>query len=181
MTRPAVVAARASGVVLLLVTGLAGCGLLGDDETAGSDAEAALEAQRTEVRDAAAEVGRSLVDTLPGEVLESRGDWEGCESAFMDEFRNFRYLATVRISGGADQPARALADLVADAGFETDRVEPDGLTASTSELALSLRPVPAGGASGDWLLQVTGAECVDVPEGERDDWLMREEPSPSVL
>ena len=160
---------------------LSGCGLAGGDDGAAADAETALEAQRTEVREAAGEVARALVDRLEGDVLDSHGDWEGCESAFMDEFRNFRYLATVRISGGADEPARALADLVGEAGFEPGEVGPDGVSASTADLVLRLRPVPAGGSSGDWLLQVTGAECVDVPEGEREAWLRREEPSPSVL
>lgn len=159
---------------------LSGCGAAGGDD-ASADAETVLEGQRAEVREAAGEVGRALVDRYSGDVLDSRGDWEGCDSAFMDEFRNFRYLATVRVSGGAGEPAHALADLVGDAGFEPDEVGPDGISASTADLVLSLRPVPAGGSSGDWLLQVTGAECVDVPEGEREDWLRREEPSPSVL
>ena len=159
---------------------LSGCGLVGGDD-GSADAETALEAQRAEVRAAASEVSRALVDRLAGDVLDSHGDWEGCDSAFMDEFRNFRYLATVRVSGGAGETAPVLADLVGEAGFEPDEVGPDGVSASTADLVLSLRPVPAGGSSGDWLLQVTGAECVDVPEGEREDWLRREEPSPSVL
>ncbi len=161
---------------------LSGCGVLsGGDDDAAADAEAALEAQRADVRDAAAEVGRALTDRVRGEVVDSRGDWEGCESAFMDEFRNFRYRATVRVSGGAGEPVRTLEDLLTDAGFDTDRVEPDGIAASTAGLELTLLTVPAGGASGDWLVEVAGAECVDVPEGERDDWLSRDEPSPSVL
>lgn len=160
---------------------LSGCGLVGGDDEASADAETALEGQRADVREAAGQVGRALVDRFAGHVLDSHGDWEGCESAFLDEFRNFRYLATVRIAGGADEPARALADLVGEAGFEPDDVGPDGLSASTAALVLSLRRVPGGGSSGDWLLQVTGAECVDVPEGEREEWLRREEPSPSVM
>lgn len=161
---------------------LSGCGLFGGgDDGAGADAEAALEAQRADVRDAAAEVGRTLTDRVRGDVVDSRGDWEGCESAFMDEFENFRYRATVRVSGGAGEPVRTLEDLLIDAGFETDRVEPDGIAASAPGLELNLLTVPAGGASGDWLVEVVGAECVDVPEGERDDWRSREEPSPSVL
>lgn len=159
---------------------LTGCGPGGGDAGA-ADAETALDAQRAEVRAAAGEVGRALVDRFAGDVLDSHGDWEGCDSAFMDEFRNFRYLATVRISGGGGEPAPVLAALVGEAGFEPDEVGPDGVSASSADLALSLRPVPAGGSSGDWLLQVTGADCVDVPEGEREDWLRREEPSPSVL
>ena len=157
-----------------------GCGAAGGDD-ASADAEKVLAGQRADVREAAGEIGRALVDRYSGDVLDSHGDWEGCDSAFMDEFRNFRYLATVRISGGAGEPARALVDLVGEAGFEPDEVGPDGISASTADLVLTLRPVPAGGSSGDWLLQVAGAECVDVPEDEREDWLRREEPSPSVL
>lgn len=174
MTRPAALAA-ATFV-------LSGCGLATGDDEAAVDAATVLEGQRAEVRHAAGEVGRALVDRLAGDLVGSRGDWEGCESAFMDEFRSFRYLATVRIAGGAGEPTtRALADLVGEAGFEPDEVGPDGVSASTAALVLSLRPVPAGGSSGDWLLQIAGAGCVDVPEGEREAWLRREEPSPSVL
>jgi hypothetical protein len=170
-----------TALAVVAVLGVSGCAIVGGDDAGSGEAEAALEAQRTDVRAAAAEVGRALTARVRGDVVDSRGDWEGCESAFMDELRNFRYRATVRVSGGAGEPVRALEALLTDAGFEVDRVEADGIAASTPEVALTLLTVPAGGASGDWLVEVTGAECVDVPEDDRDDWLRREEPSPSIL
>lgn len=142
-------------VVALLAS--AGCGA-GEQERA-ADAERELEAQRTAVRDAAAGLGRAVLARVDGWVVDSGGTYRGCGSAFMDEYATFRYVATVRITGGAGRDLGGLA---------REHVE-DGVE-------VSLRPVAGEGRSGDWLVSAAGSECVDVPEGQRDRWLGREDP-----
>lgn len=177
-----------AGLVLVAVV-LSGC-RTGDDDVAGGDgdATAALEGQRDEVRQAAADLVTGAVAALGGRPSHTTGGFEGCESTFNDEYATFRYRATGRVDVGAGSPAGrgvarpyldALAPVLTDAGF-TEPVageRPGGqtLTAERGDLTATFSELPG---QGDYVLLAVEGPCVEVPEGDRDDWQGRTDPSP---
>ena len=117
-----------SGLVAGLVTGMASCATTGDDETTGPDRAATLlDRQRTDVRAAARAMLQGAERRLGGTATHGTGGWRGCESAAVEEYRNFRYLAQGRVDVGPGAPERSLAALRAvleDAGFTAGEVGP---------------------------------------------------------
>jgi type II secretory pathway pseudopilin PulG len=171
-------------VTLVLVAGLSACGpSSGKDQVDADQVSRALEQQRSEVRQAARVLVLAAERSLPGTTRSSSSGYRGCESAFNEEFRNFHYLAQARIDTGPGSGASYLAKLrpvLEDAGFTVDapREEPNGFTtmaAAKGDLSASF--VHTGGAFVG--LDVSGP-CIDVPEGERDAWLHRDEPDPEI-
>ena len=73
-------------------------------------ATAALEAQRTEIRDLVATLAADAATALDGRVSTASGHWEGCDSVFPEGHRNFHYRASARIDAG---PAAARPFLAA--------------------------------------------------------------------
>ena len=183
-------------LVVLLLTGLGACATPGGvDDPAGrasAHAEPAatrLERQRSEVRAAARTMLRQAERRLRGRTALSTGAWRGCESAGIEEYRNFRYLGQARVDvragpvGTADPTFTTLRAVLEDAGFTAGEVRPDPGGGSSRSLVGTRRGLTAvfthaGGASVG--LDVYGA-CVDVPARDRDAWLRREEPTPDLL
>jgi hypothetical protein len=178
---------HAWAVVVVTVLALTGCGE-GDaeDHVDGDRATARLEQQRTDVRAAARDLLHDAARRLGGSTGTSTGAWRGCESAGIEEYRNFRYLAQARVDAGDDTPApylRRLSATLEDAGFEIGGtgVEPGAgpggrLVGTRGDLTAVFSE--SGGAFVG--LDVYGP-CVDVPQGERSAWLRREEPTPDLL
>ena len=171
-------------VTLALLLGLGACGSKGGEDRVDSDTGRMLEAQRTEVREATRTLLDGAEQTLSGTTRTGAGGFRGCESAFPDQFRNFRYLAQARID--ADGPAAGLAYLerlrpvLEAAGFTVEdlREEPNGFTTLAAVKGdLSAAFVHTGGPFVG--LDVSGP-CVDVPEDERNRWLRQEEPTPRI-
>jgi len=146
--------------VLLVAALLTGCG--GGDDVSDDHASAELEQQRDEVRGLASELSASL-----GETSEAWGRYEGCDSAFNDVYRTFRYLAQLRLAAAPGEP---LDPVLAAAGLTRDEAasEPDKLRATRDDLSVSFWSLPAGG-----LLVTVQGPCVDVPEGARAEWTKR--------
>ena len=183
-------------LVVLLLTGLGACATPGGvDDPAGrasAHAEPAatrLERQRSEVRAAARTMLRQAERRLSGRTALSTGAWRGCESAGLEEYRNFRYLGQARVDvragpvGTADPTLTTLRAVLEDAGFIAGAVRPDPGDGRIRSLVGTRRDLTAvfthaGGASVG--LDVYGA-CVDVPARDRDAWLRREEPTPDLL
>ena len=118
-------------LVVLLLTGLGACaGTDGHDPSvrAPGDPEPAaarLERQRGEVRAAARTMLRQAERRLSGRTTLSTGAWRGCESAAVEEYRNFRYLAQGRVDvvpGAPEQSLAALRAVLEDAGWAVDEV-----------------------------------------------------------
>ena len=171
--------------LLLVAVVLSGC-RDGDDDVAGGagDATAALEGQRDEVRQAAADLVTGAVAALDGRPSRTTGGFEGCESTFSDEYRTFRYRATGRVdAGAAGQAGRpyldALAPVLTDAGFAEpvagERPGGQTLTADRGDLTATFSELPG---QGDYVLLAVEGPCVEVPEDDRDDWQSRTDPSP---
>jgi hypothetical protein len=161
---------------------LAGCSSDsgGDGADVSSDASAALEQQRTDVR----ELTRSLVSgarsTVEASVRSADARWEGCRSAFNETYASFRYAAQVRLDAMADDLPAALAPVATEAGLApTESAESDRLRATRDGLEVSFWALPAG-SQGTLLLTVQGP-CVDVPTDERDAWRDRREEHPDPL
>jgi len=176
-------------VIRILLAGVVIAGLVacvspeGEDEVDPAEATQALERQRAEVREAARSLLVGAEKSLPGTTRNSTGGYRGCESAFSDEFRNFQYLAQARIdaphaSGSAY--LERLRPVLQDAGFTVEdvREESNGFTtlaAAKGDLSASF--VHTGGAFVG--LDVSG-QCIEVPEGQRDTWLRKQEPEPEI-
>ena len=151
---------RAALALVLALAATTACGEEGDD--VGEEGPVALERQRDAVRALATELSATL-----GESSDSWGRYEGCDSAFNDVYRNFRYLAQLRVDGdhaGSLDRVLAAADLARDDAAG----EPDKLRATRDDLQASFWSLPAGG-----LLVTVHGPCVDVPEDARDEWTSR--------
>lgn len=172
-----------AGLVALVVLGLAACGPE-EDDVDGTDATTRLEQQREDVRAATADLQRQAADLLSGTVTGSSGRWRGCESAWLEEYKNFRYEAHSRIDVSADA-RRPYLDLLGEAfdaaGFAAaepgERPGGQTLRATKGEVSATFSELPE---QGDYVLLAVAGPCIDVPEDERDDWLVREEPSPEI-
>lgn len=172
--------------VVLVTFGVAACGPEEDhvDSTDETNATTRLEQQREDVRGATADLQRYAAETLAGTVTGSSGQWRGCESGGLEEYRNFRYLADARIDVPADT-ARPYLELLGDAfeqaGFSAGeaRERPGGrtLVATRADVTASFSELPE---QGDHVLLSVAGPCIDVPEDERDDWLVRDEPTPEI-
>jgi hypothetical protein len=168
----------------VLLVGLGACGLPGgEDQVDANDASQALEQQRTDVREAARALLLGAEKELSGTTRNSGGRFRGCESAFVEEFRNFQYLAQARIDAGPGSGASYLEKLrpvLQDAGFTVEdlRQEPNGfMTLAAGKGDLSASFVHTGGPFVG--LDVSGP-CIDVPEGQRETWLRKDEPDPEI-
>lgn len=163
--------------LLVLLLALAGC----SDEVDPDEAHAALEQQREDVRASARELVPGATERLSAEIVSSEGRWEGCESTFPDEFRNFEYLVTARLDVGEPDAKvlPVLEETLTRAGYTLgESGDPARITGEKDDLTARFWDLPGtGGAGGEVLFEIDGA-CVDVPEDERDDWLVREDPSP---
>jgi len=146
--------------LLLLAAVVTGCGG-GDDQVSEDRAVPSLEQQRDDVRGLATELTASL-----GPTSEAWGRYEGCDSAFNDVYRNFRYLAQLRVEAGAGSLDQVLAD--ADLTRDDAASEPDKLRATRDDLSVSFWSLPAGG-----LLVTVLGPCVDIPEDARAEWTKR--------
>lgn len=171
--------------LLLVAVVLSGC-RTGDDDVAGGggdgDATAALEGQRDEVRQAAAELVTGAVAALGGTSSNTRGGFEGCESTFNDQYRTFQYRANGRVDAGegAARPfLDALASVLTGAGFGEpvtgERPGGQTLSAERGDLSATFSELPG---QGDYVLLTVEGPCVEVPEDDRDDWLVRQDPAP---
>ena len=178
--------ALATAAVLGALAGcaLAGCGPAGEEDGVdATEANAALEQQRTDVRAVARVLLAGSEEALPGRTTAAAGGWRGCESASEDAYRSFRYLAQFRVDAGPGAASPYLPRLAAGlegAGLTPGHVRPGpgarttlagdghGLTAAFSH---------TGGAFVG--LDVYGP-CVEVAEQDRDRWLRRREPSPDL-
>lgn len=169
---------RAAGWLLLATLVLAGCGT-GGDQVDATDAGAALEGQRTDVRTAAAALVTGAVTALEGRPSHTTGRFEGCESAFNEEYRTFRYRATARIdvARGAAPDLPGLAPVLADAGFGEatpgDRPAGRTLDAGQGDLAASFSQLDGA----NYVLLSVEGPCVEVPKDERADWAGRRDPA----
>jgi hypothetical protein len=178
-------------LLVLLLTGLGACaGTDGDDarDSASPGAEPAqtrLERQRSDVRAAARTLLHDAERRLGGRTALSAGAWRGCESAGIEEYKNFRYLGQARVdvpAGAVDPALTPLRGVLEDAGFTAGEVRrgPGGGRTSLAGTRRDLTAVfsrTGGSAVG---LDVYGP-CVDVPEEDRDAWLRRDEPTPDLL
>lgn len=190
MTRPMTRAMTRAMSRLLAGCGLAAILLAGCGDNAGnqggggdvdaSDAASALEAQRGDVRVAAKALVIGAVAALDGRATSTIGGFEGCESAFDNEFKNFRYRATGRIDAGAS-PSASYLDLLdgvfTAAGFDepTPGERPGGrtLVAAQGDLTATFSELPE---QGDYVLVVVEGSCIDVPEDDRAAWQGRSDP-----
>ena len=178
-----------------LVTGTASCATTGNDEPTGADqAVTLLDRQRTDVRAAARVMLQGAERRLGGTAAHGAGGWRGCESAAVEEYRNFRYLAQGRVDLGRGAPEHSLTALRAvleDEGFTAGEVGPGPGGGRSTRLVGTSGDLTAvfssagGRSSGTTVGSVVGLDvygpCVDVPEDGRDDWLRRDEPSPDLL
>ena len=171
-----------------LVVGMVGCGMNegGTEAVESGVATQQLEQQRDDVRKAARSLLVAAEEALPGLTANSVGGYDGCESAFNDEFKNFRYLAQARIdvdpaSDTAAPYLEPLGPVLEEAGFTVGEPEEASngfvtLTGEKGDVTASFVHTAAGAFVG---LDVHGP-CVDVPEDDRDDWLTRDEPTPEI-
>lgn len=157
-----------------------------EDDVDTGDATVRLEQQREDVRAAARSLLVAAEAALPGATTTSSASYRGCESAFNEEFKNFRYIAQARVDvdPGSDVAApyvESLQPVLEEAGFTVDDLEelPNGfvtLAGAKGELGATFTHTGAGAFVG---LTVSGP-CIDVPEDERDDWLLKDEPTPDI-
>ena len=132
---------------------------------------------------ATAELQKSAAKALGGTVTSSTGDWQGCEAGGLEDYKNFQYLADVRIDvATAARPyLDHLGAVFEEAGFGP--VEPgerpggSTLHGKRDDIGASFSELPD---QGDYVLLNVGGPCVDVPEDERDDWLTKDEPEPEI-
>jgi hypothetical protein len=168
-------------VAATLVVVLAACG--DDDDVSSTDATAALEQQRTDVRDSATALLRGAEKALSGSVGPNSGSWRGCESTFNDQHQNFQYLVQGRVEATSARPyLDALPAVFEDAGFTVgdEGVRPGGrtLSANKGRLSATFSELPD---QGDYVLLTVSGPCVDVPADQRDDWEGKPDPSPTLL
>jgi hypothetical protein len=167
-------------VLLLVLAVLSGCSS-GGDEVDGEKARRALEQQRIDVRSAAHGVLTALHHGLGGATSRSGGQYRGCESAFNDQFKNFRYLAQARVDVPQPASVGAVGGALRDAGFDEagTRSIPGGgrsLRFAQGDLTASLTLYP----DQTYVLLDLSGPCVDVPEDQRDEWLAKDEPTPDL-
>ena len=169
---------------LVLVLPTTGCGVLGSTGADREDAEEALLGQRDAVEETAQGLVTASLDVLGGEVLESRGRWEGCTSRFPEGYEDFRYTADVRLEARPGTPEDVRADLqtiaeqsgyAVQAGSADDRVRLDD-----GAVAADLWDIPDLGAEGDVLIRLAAGPCVDVPKDDWQEWMSRDDPGPDV-
>ena len=90
-------------------------------------------------------------------------------------------------AGAAGPPLAALRAVLEDAGFTAAEVSPGPGDGGSTSLAGTHGELTAvfSGIGGTSVGSVIGLDvygpCVDVPEGDRDAWLRREEPTPDLL
>lgn len=170
----------------LLLSG-SGCAVIGSDDVDSGAAEEALLGQR----DAVAETAQGLVaashDVFGGEVLESRGGWQGCTGRFPEGYEDFRYTADVRLEaapGSAQDVSAALRAIAEQSGYaveQTGSADPDDpVRVTDGSVSASLMDVPDLGTEGDVLIRLSADPCVAVPEDEWQDWMSREDPGPQI-
>ncbi|MDP2774514.1 MAG: hypothetical protein Q8O61_13255 [Nocardioides sp.] len=176
---------RLAGLALCAAV-LSGCGT-GDDDVvdggvSGDDATAALEGQREEVRQAAADLVTGAVAALGGRASNTTGGFEGCESTFNDQYRTFQYRASGRVDAGkgASRPfLDALGPVLTGSGFGEpvagERPGGQTLSAERDDLSATFSELPG---QGDYVLLAVEGPCVEVPEDDRDDWQRRTDPTP---
>jgi hypothetical protein len=172
-----------TALVATAVLTLAGCGGK-EDDVDPAEATAELEQQREDVRAATAELQQAAAATLGGAVRGSSGSWRGCESGGLEEYQNFRYEAGARIdvgSGTARPYLDQLEQAFADAGFGSPEPgeRPGGrtLSAERGRVSAAFSELPD---QGDYVLLSVSGPCIDVPEDDRDDWLVKDEPTPDI-
>jgi hypothetical protein len=162
-------------VGLLLVLSVIACGEDGPMTDPGTTA--ALERQRDDVRAATAGLLDAARSELGVEPEAPSGAFRGCESAFDQEFRSFRYLSQVRVdlASGAD-PGVSSRRLLQAAGFapEAEPTPGPGDRRSLHATKGDLDAVVADTGAGAFLLVRVAGPCVEVPEGDRRNWLTRE-------
>jgi hypothetical protein len=178
------VARYAAGLLAAaLVLAVTGCSGENGDDVDPAQATAQLEKQRDDVRAATSELQRSAAKALGGTVTSSSGQWRGCESGGLEEYKNFRYLAGARIDvGGGDRPyLDRLQAVFEETGFGAlePGERPGGRTlhAERQDVAASFSELPD---QGDYVLLSVAGPCIDVPDDEREDWLTRDEPTPDI-
>jgi hypothetical protein len=171
-------------LALLLVSALAACDDPGDDVDDPAGSRETLEAQRAEVRELVATLAAEAAPALDGRVSTASGHWEGCDSVFPEGHRNFHYRASARIDAGpaAERPyLDALGPTLGSAGLARTAAgeRPGGRTlgGSVGELKVRFSELPG---RGDYVLLDVSGPCVDVPEGDRDEWEGRPDPAPIV-
>jgi len=160
---------------LLLVLALGACGE--DGAVTDPDATAALERQRADVRLATSRLLHAARAELAASPREPSGTFRGCESAFDQEFRTFRYLSQARVDlAGADDAVEAGRRLLEAAGFaaETEPTVGPGARRTLRGEQGDLAAVIADTGAGRFLLVSVSGPCIEVPEGERGDWLTRD-------
>lgn len=176
----------AAALLAVLLLGMVGCGTddEGEDDVEDADAAAQLEQQRTDVRAATSDLQKGAADALGGSVTSSTGQWRGCESGGLEEFKSFRYLAGARIdvTGSTAHPyLDLLGDAFERAGFSAPEAgeRPGGRTlrATSGDVSASFSELPE---QGDYVLLSVAGPCIDVPEDDRDDWLTKKEPTPDI-
>jgi hypothetical protein len=178
-------------LIALLLTGLGACAAPDGDDPAGGvsrtpePAAARLERQRSDVRAAARTLLHDAERRLGGRTALSTGAWRGCESAGIEEYRNFRYLGQARVdvtAGAVDPALTPLRGVLEGAGFTAGEVRrgPGGGRTSLAGTRGDLTAVFSRAGGSVVGLDVYGP-CVDVPEEDRDAWLRRDEPTPDLL
>lgn len=165
--------------LLAVLCALTGC----SDGVDPDEAQAALEQQREDALSSARELMLGVNRQLSAEIVSSEGRWEGCESTFMDEFRNFEYFATARLDVEPDDEEflPALEETLTEAGYIlAESGDPARVIGEKGDLTARFWDLPgSGGAEGDVLFEIDSA-CIDVPEDERDEWLVKDDPSPGL-
>ena len=170
---------------LLLVTSCALAG--GGDDVDPEESRAALEQQRRDViaaaRTSLSAAERSLDGTTAADVS---GTWRGCESAGLEEYKNFHYRLQARVDVSPDAEVEApylepLRPTLEEAGFDVHDIEAgpadrQSMTATKDDVTLSF----SWTGLGPFVILTASGPCIDVPEDERDDWLARHDPPPEV-
>ncbi|MCD4535881.1 hypothetical protein LRP67_17475 [Nocardioides sp. cx-169] len=150
----------------------------------GDESTRELETQREDVRQAAADLVKGAVEALGGTPSNTTGGFDGCESAFPDEFGSYRYNAAGRVDvgPGAARPfLDALGPVLTAAGFEEpvlrERSGGHSLVAEKGDIVAAFSELPE---HGDYVLVNLRGPCVEVPKDDRDKWLNYRDPSPFV-
>ena len=179
-----------SVLAFVLLFGMLGCaassGTGGDEDGGGmDDATAALTEQRVAVRKLTNELAPELAAGLGDGRVKAHGGWRGCVTAEIDgTYGSYQYAVQARL----DVPARvprpyldALVPILEGEGFEVTVGQTDkagDLTAERDGLSVKAREYPDQDGFVTW--GVSGP-CVEVPKGDREEWMDKQEPAPDVL
>lgn len=168
-------------VLGLIAATVPACGSSGEP---AEDAGAQLEAQRTEVRGAALELGPALAAAVGGKVRFMAGGWEGCNIVEQYLHRNFRYSVQGRIDAGGLGPTSvaALAAALEEQGFTA--TDEGDLGDGRLGFRGTRNGITAGGTlreGSEFLLFGLDGPCVDVPAGERQEWEERRDPERDLV